>query len=176
MSEISLPLETKHFNIIPKNESKVLQDDWDVVFKETGKSVGTIRFESAVLHGEIELAADLEPSYDKAHFVEEIYYEMARFVFKAQDIREISTVVRHENEHRVKGIEKAGYVRRKSQDGDDYYSMKKLKTTWQGLYMFIGLVAGFIIGITIANLWIGTAAGVVIGSVMGYLMDKKEDK
>ena len=54
--------------------------------------------------------------------------------------------------------------------------MKKQKTSWTGFYIFIGMVAGFIIGLTISNLWMGTIGGVLIGAVMGYLMDKKEEK
>ena len=31
-------------------------------------------------------------------------------------------------------------------------------------------------GIVISNLWVGTIAGIVIGIVIGYLMDKKEKR
>jgi uncharacterized membrane-anchored protein YhcB (DUF1043 family) len=54
--------------------------------------------------------------------------------------------------------------------------MKKQKTAWTGVYVFVGLVAGFMIGIVISNLWVGTIAGIVIGIVIGYLMDKKEKR
>ena len=43
-----------------------------------------------------------------------------------------------------------------------------------GLYMFLGMIAGFIIGITFSNLWAGTISGVLTGSGIGYLMDKKQ--
>lgn len=177
MSESLFPLETRHFNIKPKNEEKPLSEEWIVAFNNGDRAeVGSISFEDAVFHGEIKISVELKPQYDKARYVEEIFVEMARFAFQSDNVREISTVVRHENEHRVRGLEKAGYVYRQFKDGNDYYSIKKQKTSWQGLYFFIGLVAGFLIGIIISNLWIGTIGGVIIGSVIGYLMDKNVQK
>ena len=101
---------------------------------------------------------------------------MSSLIFKLFDAKEIHTVCRHENEKCVRGLEKAGYVLRERKDGSDYYSIKKHKTVWTGAYLFIGLIAGFMMGILFSNLWLGTGAGVVIGAVLGYLMDQGENK
>ncbi len=169
------PIITKHFKLQPSDEKSIWDTDWNISLVDNdAASVGTINFEDGVFHGEVKMNAALEPEYDKTKYVEELFYSMARFVFMFKDIREISTVCRHENENRVRGLEKAGYVLRQFKDGDDYYSMKKQKTSWTGFYVFIGLIAGFIIGLTISNLWMGTLGGVLIGTIIGYLMDKRE--
>ncbi len=181
MNETLFPIVTEHFLINPKNTEKPLTEDWIVSLKgaSTGADVsadgvGSLRFENAALHGEITMDLDLAPSYEKDSFVSEIFYSMARFAFRFNSVREISTVCRHENEHRVRGLERAGYVRREFKDGCDHYSMKKQKTSWTGLYVILGMIAGFLIGILFSNLWMGTAAGVIIGTIMGILMDKRE--
>ena len=177
MGENIFPLVTKHFTIQPKDREKLWEDEWVVTLRDgDNKEVGRLGFEDAVLHGEMKIHVNLEKEYDKEDFIRELFYSMAKFSFNFLDVREISTVCRHEDEHRVRGLEKAGYVRRETKDGCDYYSMKKQQTSWTGFYVIIGMIAGFLIGIVISNLWAGTVAGVLIGTVMGYLLDKKEHK
>lgn len=177
MNKIDFPLETRHFTIKPKDEDNLWREDWSICLKNgDDREIGTLRFEEASFHGEVHFSSDLDPAYDKEYYSAEIFYAMARFAFRYRNIREISTVCRQVNEHRVKGLEKAGYVRRQSKDGDVYYSMKKQKTSWTGLYIFVGMIAGFLIGITVSNLWTGTCAGLLIGIIIGILMDKREQK
>lgn len=176
MTENLFPLITKHFKLQPSDEKRIWDQEWNISLVDNESlSVGKINFEDGVFNGEVKIKAELDPEYEKTNYEEELFYSMARFVFMFKDIREISTVCRHENEHRVRGLEKAGYVHRQFKDGDDYYSMKKQKTSWTGFYVFVGLIAGFIIGLTISNLWMGTIGGVLIGTVIGYLMDKREN-
>lgn len=177
MGEVVFPLETKHFNIEPKDVERLWDGEWSISLNDDAKTnAGSLFFENGIFNGEVKMTADLTPEYDKSGYVKEIYYSMANFLFQFKDIREISTVCRHENDHRVRGLEKAGYVYRENKDGSDYYSIKKQKTAWTGFYVIIGFVAGFMIGIVLSNLWLGTIAGVLIGATMGYLMDKKENK
>ncbi len=177
MGEKLFPLATKHFLIQPQNVEKLWEEEWSVSLKDDAqKTVGRFHFEEAGLHGEVKLFMDIEPAYQKQGFGAEIYSAVARFVFMFQELREISTSCRHENDNLVRSLEKAGYVRRETRDGSDFYSIKKQKTSWTGLYIMIGLIAGFIIGITISNLWMGTISGIIIGTIIGYLLDKKEEK
>ena len=174
MAENFFPLKTKHFIIAPGNEKNVLEEEWSVSLNDGDKArVGSIHFENGILNGEVQMAVELEKEYEKSKYVQELFYSMARFVFQSDDIREICTSCRHEKDSRVRGLEKAGYVLRQFKDGTDYYSMKKQKTSWTGLYIFIGLIAGFILGLTFSNLFMGTIIGVLSGAVIGYLMDKK---
>ena len=175
MAESFFPLETRHFIITPGNEKNVLEEEWSVSLNDGDKiKVGSIHFENGILNGEVQMAVELEKEYEKSKYVQELFYSMARFVFQSDNIREISTQCRHENDQRVRGLEKAGYVFRQFKDGIDYYSMKKQKTSWTGLYIFIGLISGFIIGLTISNLFMGTIIGVLSGAIIGILLDKRE--
>lgn len=177
MSESLFPLLTKHFLIQPSDVQKPLESDWTIKLnKDSDDVIGHIHFDEGIYNGEMKITVDLDSMYDKIAFNQEIFYSMARFAFKFVDVKEISTVCRHENEERVKGLEKAGYVRRETVNACDHYSMRKQKTSWTGFYVFIGLIAGFLIGILISNLWVGTIGGILIGIILGYLMDKKESK
>lgn len=174
MSESIFPLITKHFKLAPGSNSNVLEQEWRILLKDDDQAqIGNLHFEDGILHGEVKIAAELTHEYEQPKYIQEIFYSMARFVFQSNDIREICTQCRHENDARVRGLEKAGYVLRQFKDGTDYYSMKKQKTSWTGLYIFIGLIAGFILGLTFSNLFMGTIIGVLSGAVIGYLMDKK---
>ena len=177
MSNNIFPLETKHFFILPQNEEKPLEEEWNVCLKDGDqKRVGNISFEDAVLHGELQISVNLDPEYNKADYNREIFFAMSNFAFQSQEVREISTKCNYEEENRVRGLEKAGYVRRETIDGIHHYSIKKQKSSWTGLYVFVGLIAGFIIGITVSNLWMGTAIGVVSGIIVGLIMDKRDSE
>ncbi|SDB61457.1 GNAT family N-acetyltransferase [Butyrivibrio sp. INlla16] len=174
MKENVLPLDTGHFIIQPQNMENLWDEEWDVCLKSgEKKKIGSLSFENTNVHGEIHFSVSFDETYKGGH-ISEIFYAVASFVFKSEKVKEICTVCRHENENLVRGLEKAGYVLREFKDGNDYYSMKKQKTSWTGLYVMIGMIAGFIIGITLSNLWMGTISGVVIGTVIGFLMDKRE--
>ena len=174
MADKLLPVVTRHFCMEPLNVDKFWEEEWSVTLKEdSGKNVGRFHFEDAGLDGELTLFVDIEPAYQKPGLGAEIYSAIAEFVFKFPELKVVRTSCRHENDDLVHSLEKAGYVRRKNENGSDFYSISKQKTAWAGLYMIIGLIAGFIIGITISNLWVGTFSGVVIGSLIGYVLDKK---
>ncbi len=177
MKGVVFPLVTKHYLISPKDENKLWDEEWSINIRDGEEvSIGSFHFEEAGYHGSVKICVDLDPPFAKEENIAEIFYSMARFIFRFRDLREITTVCRHEDDHRVRGLEKAGYVLREFRDGNDYYSMTKQKTSWTGIYVIIGMVAGFFIGITISNLWVGTIAGVLIGTIIGYLMDKREQK
>ncbi|SFB99306.1 DUF456 domain-containing protein [Butyrivibrio sp. YAB3001] len=175
MTKNAFPLITQNLNILPEDAHNLWEEKWNVSLSDDAHtSIGTLHFEDGISHGEVKLSVDLAPEYEKTEYIEEIFYAMAKFVFRLKEIKEISTSCSHENDHRIRGLENAGYVFRNFKDGHDYYSMKRQKSSWTGLYVIVGLIAGFFIGITISNLWLGAIAGVLIGTAMGYLMDKKE--
>ena len=174
MGDKLLPLVTRHFLIQPQSVDKLWEEEWSVTLRDDAdKKVGRFHFEEAGIDGEVTLLLDIEPAYQKPSLGAEIYSAIASFVFKFQELKVVRTSCRHEDDDLVHSLEKAGYVRRKNSDGRDFYSITKQKTSWTGLYMILGLVAGLIIGITISNLWVGTFSGIIIGTVIGYLIDKK---
>ncbi len=174
MADKLLPVVTRHFMIQPQNVDKLWEDEWSVTLKDDAdKKVGSFHFEDAGLDGELNLFMDIEPEYQKPGLGAEIYSAIAEFVFRFPELKVVRTSCRHENDDLVHSLEKAGYVRRKNENGSDFYSIRKQKTAWAGLYMIIGLIAGFIIGIVMSNLWVGTLSGVIMGTLIGIWLDKK---
>ena len=176
MGENLFPLVSRHFKIMPEDSKNLLEKKWNISLLEDETAVvGSFSMELGTLNDELVVALNLTSEYDKAKYIEELYVSIARFAFNYMEMREVSTSCRHENEHRVKGLEKAGYVRRETVDACDHYSIKKQKTSWTGVYVIVGMIAGFIIGLTISNPWIGTIGGILIGILIGYFMDKKAE-
>ncbi len=172
MSNIKYPLTTEHFQIMPRNTLKPFEDDWLITVPgEPEGSAGSLRFDKGVALGEVAVAIEVMPGYDKEHYIEEIFMEVSGFIFRFRSIKELSTVCRHANSERIHGLEKAGFVYRGDEGDMDHFSIRKRKTSWTGLYLFIGMIAGFIIGVTISNLWVGTFGGIFAGGIIGSVMD-----
>ncbi len=173
MSSKEFPLGTEHFRIMPVDTEAPFKEDWEIsLIGEENANVGHLHFERGIALGEVTVAAELMPGYDKENYIEEIFMEVAGFVLRFKNIEELSTVCRHTNSDRVDGLEKAGFVYRGDEGDFDHYSIRKRKTSWTGLYLFIGMIAGFIMGVTISNLWIGTFGGMLLGAIIGTLMDR----
>ncbi len=177
MSEKLFPLETKHFYIQPQNMERLWGEEWNISTKDGDQQkIGTLQFADEFVNNEAKIDVKLDHDYDKAGFYSEIYFLVAKVLFRFTEVREVATQCRYEDEHHLKGIEKAGFVYRETIDGNKFYSMKKQKTVWTGVYIFLGLIAGFMIGLGVSNLWLGTIAGITIGVIIGILMDKREEK
>ena len=177
MSEKLFPLETKHFTILPQNQKDIWGTKWDVCLKSGNhQMVGELKFAGELTNSEAKFCVKLENEYDKERYYAEIFFMMAKSLFRFTDVREVYTECRYEEEHLLKGIEKGGFVYRQTIDGIRVYSMKRQKTVWTGVYIFLGLIAGFLMGLVVSNLWLGTISGVAIGVIIGILMDKREEK
>ena len=101
MSNNVFPLETKHFFIRPENEKMPLEAEWSICLKDGEQKIGSISFEDAVLHGELQISVNLDPEYNKADYNREIFFAMSNFAFQSHEVREISTKCRYEEENRV---------------------------------------------------------------------------
>lgn len=175
MSEVKFPLETKYFSLQPMDEKNLWTKDWVITVKN-GAKAGELGFDDSIFNGEIQLRVELDAGYDLSKFYDDIFFMMSRFIFRFQDLNEVSTVCDDEDDHRIKGLEKAGFVRRELKDGVYNYSMKRQKTSWVGVYIILGMIAGFMVGVVIDNLWVGTIASVLIGAIVGFLMDHRVKK
>lgn len=175
MENVKFPIETRYFSLQPTDEKNLWSKEWVVTLKDGGNA-GKLDFDDSIFHGEIQLRVELHPDFDKSKFYEDIFFMMSRFIFRFQDLNEISTVCDDEAEQVINGLEKAGFVRRELKDGEYYYSMKRQKTSWVGVYIIIGMIAGFMVGILIENLWIGTISSVIVGALVGFTMDHRIKK
>ena len=176
MSRLRFPLVTDRLTLTPEDEKNIWTSGWDVRLKEKGKDAGTIgsfRFIGAKEDGEIGISVELLPEYRDQGYGSEIFFFMAEFVFRFRNMREITASCPHENNRCIRALDKAGYVYRENRRGTDYYSKKRPKTAWTGLYVVVGVSAGFLLGIVVSNLLMGTAIGVIVGVIVGFLLDKK---
>ena len=169
------PLETKHLLVKPVNEAEPLQDRLLVTLKEGDKEIAYIKCDGELIHGFVGYELNMYPEYyAEERYYEEIFGVMAKFFMAVNEVMEVSCYCRFDDDHRKRGLEKAGYIRREFK-GDSYrYSVYRQKTGWTGLYMIIGLTVGFVLGIILSNLWMGTAIGVLMGTVIGLLMDHRK--
>ena len=168
------PLYSDHLILMPDNEHDIWNEKWTVsLHNSSSDRIGILRFSESKVAGETEVYVELDPAYRDKGYGEEIFYFMAKFAFRFRRIKEICAVCAHDNDKCIHALEKADYVLREHKNGMDYYSKKKPKTAWAGLYIPIGLIAGYLLGILISNLIIGTIIGVSVGVFVGFVLDKK---
>ncbi len=177
MSSIRLPLATDRLLLCPEDEKSIWTSGWNVRLKEKDgetEDIGSFRFLGAKEDGEIGISVELLPEFRNKGYGSEIFFFMAEFVFRFRNMREITASCDHENDSCVHALNKAEYVWRESKGSTDFFSKKRPKSAWAGLYVCVGVCAGFLLGITLSNLWLGTAIGVIAGAVIGILLDKKK--
>ncbi|MCR4762658.1 MAG: GNAT family N-acetyltransferase [Lachnospiraceae bacterium] len=176
-NSLRFPLVSDHLLFRPEKEEDLWNGSWIVQQRDgTRDTIGSMRIGGSKVPGEVIICVDLAPEYRNRGYGAEIFYFMAKFVFRFRDLREICAVCEHENDRCVHALEKAGYVFREHKDGRDYYSMKRQKSAWAGLYLSVGITAGFVLGIVLSNPWVGTVAGVVTGAFVGLILDSMEKK
>ncbi len=176
-SGIRFPLVTDRLLLQPAEPGGLWNTGW-TVRKRDGEqeTIGSLYPESLKTPGEIGIRVELEPEYRDQGFGTEIFYAMAKFVFRFRDLREISAVCPHENDRCLRALNKAGYVYREHLDGMDRYSMTRPRTAWTGIYVAVGVFAGFILGIVLSNPVAGFVTGVLAGVVIGILLDNREKR
>ncbi len=174
MSKLRFPLVTDHLLLQPDDEEKLWNEKWTVRSRDGAQDViGTLSLAGAKIAGEVPIRVELQEEYRNRGFGTEIFYFMAKFVFRFRDLKEISAVCEHENDKCVHALEKAGYVLREQKNGMDHYSMKKPKTAWTGLYVSVGVCAGLILGVVLSNLWAGLVTGILAGAIVGFVLDRR---
>lgn len=177
MKKSRFPLYTEHLSIRPRNEEKIWNEKWDISLKEAESEViGFMSFEGAKVPGEVPIRVELDEEYRNKGYGSEVFYTMSRFALGFRNIKEVCAACRHDNHLCTRALDKAGYVYREKKDGMEWYSVKKDRSAWTGLYLFIGMFAGLILGIVFSNLWAGTAVGLFAGLVIGQGLDRKENK
>ncbi len=168
------PVKTRHFLINSRNTYAPFEESLSVTLKKEGTEAGNVSLTSGLIHGTVEFDVSLEGEYAKDGYYAEIYAAMSDFFFRFREVEEIICFSGYEDDHRIRGLERAGYVRRETKDDSCRYSVTRQKTGWTGLYLVIGLIAGMIMGIVFSNLWVGTAIGVVTGALIGLILDRRK--
>lgn len=170
---------TKSMVIDPVDESNIWEGDWTItVFDDMKKpiQIGTATFAGNKEYGTVPVSITLDEEYRNKKYGTEAFKLLVDFAFGFRNIYEVQAVTERENDKCRYALEKAGFVYRSKEGAMETLSVKKPKSTWMGLYVYIGLLCGLVIGIVISSNWVGLVIGLVIGLFVGGIMDSAAKK
>lgn len=164
--------KTHKLVIKPTDESNIWEAPWEIYLREDDpRKIGWISFAGDKANGTIPITIELEKYYKNMGYGTEALKVMTEFAFNFSDIYEIQTDSSTENDAYIHALEKAGFIYRYGNKESEHYSKVKEKTAWTGLYIVIGIIAGYLIGFVLSNLWVGLIGGVLVGIVLGSALD-----
>ena len=167
--------------IRPTDEENIWECDWDIfLITDEMTRIGKLSFAGKKERGTIPISIELIPLY-RGRGNGSNALKMAReWAFIHRDIYEVEAFVDRDNEACISALIKANFIYRSNpsiEKGDlERYSVVKPKSTWLGLYIIIGVVAGVILGLVIDIPWAGMAGGLGAAIALGSFMDSKEKK
>ena len=123
----------------------------------------------------------------KEHFIraalESIAYQtadvlraMVDWAFSFGNIYEVTAETTHTNDRCVHALNKARFVLREGDRFREFYSIKKQKTSWTGLYLFIGITIGMILTLVFDDPKVGMGIGILVSLFIGGSLDIGEKK
>jgi len=166
-------------DIFPKLKSEDNKSIWNIEWtgytrEDPARKVGTVSYEGEPKRGRLKLVAEAEPEFKDSREMKTLLKAMVDWTFNQKNAYEIEAVTDHEDDSRIYMLQAAGFVYRDGTRQTDNYSVTKQRTSWTGLYLFIGIIAGFAIGVVIDMMVTGLAIGVFIGIAIGAALDQKE--
>lgn len=170
-------IKTKEMIIEPVDDTGIWDCDWTITLrKDTPVQIGTATFRGEKALGAIPVQVFLDEEYRNRDYGTEIYKLLVDFAFGFRNIYEVKGTTDRENYKCVYALEKAGFVLREKNKNIETYSIKKPKTVWMGLYVFIGIICGLMLGVVLGSSWAGLAIGLVFGLLIGGAMDAAANK
>lgn len=172
-------IKTKDMVIEPIDEQDIWEGDWNIIiFNEINEpiQIGRASFAGVKEYGTVPIKVELKEEYRNKKYGTMAFKLLVSFAFGFKNIYEVKAVTDYDNDKCRYALEKAGFVHRSKEGQTETLSVIKPKTTWLGLYLYIGVVCGLVIGIVVANSWVGLALGIVIGLFMGGIMDTAAKK
>lgn len=172
-------LKTRTITLVPTDAEKPWDEPW-LIHKnyddeDPGKVIGYISLAGERAKGVVPLTIEIYDKCDRNRgYGTTAIRLMVEWAFCHKSVFEITAVSEHENSSYIMALQKAGFVMRESTRTIENYSIVKQKTSWTGLYMFIGIVVGMIVGFVFDNAYGGVAVGVLLCTIIGSSMDHKE--
>jgi len=164
--------------IEPSNVEKPWDEPWNIHVNGGEKEIiGQVSFAGEKAAGCVPISIEIpDIHYRNRGFGTEALRLMTEWAFYHRNVFEIKTESLHENSAYIMALQKAGFVYRGGTREVEQYSILKQKTSWTGIYIFIGIIAGLIMGFLFGNSWAGLGIGIFIAVVLGTSMDFKEKK
>ena len=177
MKKAGFILKDRDILIIPRDEEKLWDAPWDIIRNDDEKEkIGIVSFEGEKEMGAVPITIEIfENYYRNRGFATLALRMMTEWAFSFKNVFEIKAVTKHENSAAIAALQKAGFVYRTHEHETEYYSIIKQKTSWTGLYLIIGIVAGLIVGFVFSNQWLSLAVAIIVGLVVGSSLDAKEN-
>lgn len=164
--------------IQPSVEDNPWEEPWNIYINDDEKRlIGQVSFAGEKAAGCVPISIAIPDIHDRNRgFGTEALRLMTEWAFYHRNVFEIKTESLHENSGYIMALQKAGFVFRGGTREVEQYSIVKQKTSWTGIYVFIGIIAGLIMGFVFGNAWAGLGIGLFIALVLGTSMDFKEKK
>ncbi len=179
---------------VPTDRSRELSDsgskdgfwyaDWEIItidrYDKSRTGVGVIRFEDKPVLGKVVISFEVEERYRDRGYASQALKALTKWLFWRGDVYEVEATVVLENDPAIHALLNAQFIYRRMEHEDgvkkEIYSITKPKSSWSGLYLFVGIIAGLTIGILVANILMGIIAGVIAGLGLGVWLDSKNLK
>lgn len=170
-------LRSSTLRIHPSDDSNLWNCEWIIHLRnDDDRIIGKASFIGDKEYGTLPLNIELEERFRNQKYGTEAIKIMTDWAFLHKNVYELKAVCEHENDKAIHALEKARFVYRGINDNLETYTITKPKTTWMGLYIFIGIFVGLVLGIVLGNQWVGLAIGLIIGMLFGANMDSKANK
>lgn len=174
-------LKDNNISVIPTDRDKMWETPWKIFRNydagDPGKEIGYITFEGEKTRGTVPISIEIYDPIDRNQgFGTKAIRLMTEWAFGFSNVFEITASTLHENSSYIMALQKAGFVQRNYSKDVENYSITKPKTVWTGLYLMIGIIASFIVGFLLNNVWIGLVLGILSCTIIGSTMDYKEKK
>lgn len=143
--------------------------------KERDLHVGGFWFMGAPDRGDVEVRFTIFKDFRGRRYASQCLYQLVDWAY-ANKVYSIRAAVDAQNSSAISVLDRSGFSYRGGDRYTHYYSAEKQRTGWAGLYLFIGVFAGFMLGIVFESMVIGMIAGVMLGIVVGAGMDINESK
>ena len=166
----------------PTNEEDIWNCKWDIYLKIGGDDtrIGWVSFEGEKEKGTVPISIELLPLYRHRGHGTNVLRMMREWAFLHGNVYEVTAEAANDNTEYIGALQRAGFVYREGssvQAGSvERYSVTKQRSSWLGLYILIGVVAGILLGILIGHIWVGFAIAMFAGIVIGIAMDAAETK
>lgn len=152
---------------------------WHIIWEAYDKDkeqhkVGTVCFDGEPERGRVSLKVECEDEFVDTREARSMLNAMISWAFNQKGIYVVETVAEHTDYHKVELLQSAGFVYREGTRSIEQYSVIKEPTSWTGLYVFIGFVAGLILVVVFDHIVIGLTLGLFAGVSVGSIMDHNE--
>ena len=170
-------VRTPNLIITPSDENDLWEKDWNVTLRKGEKNqIGTVSFAGEKEYGTIPIQLHIQPEYQNKGYGTDVLRAMVDWAFSFGNIYEVTAETTHTNDRCVHALNKARFVLREGDRFREFYSIKKQKTSWTGLYLFIGITIGMILTLVFDDPKVGMGIGILVSLFIGGSLDIGEKK